>query len=663
MVAIGLTVGSPPEAKAQAGWLALVQTPNPTTYSADGATINFDFTVTNNSGVGGSAGQVSNLNFLFTNPVSAISISSLSCTPAASANRNNGQSWSCDGTYTVNRSAHEQSSLAACSNGPGIQLQTIARADSSAGVNTATSGSAQTATICFQDNGGAVEDGNLSITKTVVGGLTTYDDTTGQIEYLITITHTGAVSSAAVTQIVVKDFLNGVESTITDDCNWPAGTGVLNSAQDQATCSVTYIIQPGDLVVGAKIENFATASGKSQGNPVNAQSATVTVYFAVTEEMVVSEVSNTVKSFVGRRMGMIMSEQPDSNRLVRRRGGGIGAGVGGGQQQAMNVTGAGGQEGGAQVAMSTSLQQMMAARAYVHQNRAEATIRPAADLPRLPDARAPEAYIPPVTHYQSRWDIWIEARYAGYRDRLAGFRRDGHFGIAYLGVDYLVNDALVIGVMGQFDWGREKSGALGTRVKGHGWMIGPYLSAEVIENVFFDVRAAWGQSDNDVRQTILGTAYKGDFDTDRWLVRGALTGNYHFDEWRVSPTIAVAYMEEKVKGYSVDDGIGNVVAIPGETLRLGQLSVGPEVARPFHHDGHIIEPFAALRLIWDFKGTGSVVFDGNAGRFNEVRGQAEAGLIWRSQDGIAARISGSYEGIGASRFDAYSVRGWLSIPF
>lgn len=57
---------------------------------------------------------------------------------------------------------------------------------------------------------------------------------------------------------------------------------------------------------------------------------------------------------------------------------------------------------------------------------------------------------------------------------------------------------LLIGALMQFDFADETSGALNSDVEGNGWMAGPYLSARLTDNLFFDARAAWGRSENTI---------------------------------------------------------------------------------------------------------------------------------------------------------------------
>ena len=56
---------------------------------------------------------------------------------------------------------------------------------------------------------------------------------------------------------------------------------------------------------------------------------------------------------------------------------------------------------------------------------------------------------------------------------------------------------LLVGVMSFYDWMADSSSTLGQNRDGRGWMAGPYLSARLARNLYFDARAAWGQSTTD----------------------------------------------------------------------------------------------------------------------------------------------------------------------
>jgi len=131
----------------------------------------------------------------------------------------------------------------------------------------------------------------------------------------------------------------------------------------------------------------------------------------------------------------------------------------------------------------------------------------------------------------------VEGRYSAFDDDAGNLDRDGHVGVLYVGGDYRVASNMIVGALVQFDWSKDDSSVLASKVDGNGWMIGPYLSMQVHENIYFDLRAAWGRSTNDLT---LDTV-TGGFDTSRWLVKGALAGNWYHDAWRFTPSAELAY--------------------------------------------------------------------------------------------------------------------------
>jgi Autotransporter beta-domain len=141
-----------------------------------------------------------------------------------------------------------------------------------------------------------------------------------------------------------------------------------------------------------------------------------------------------------------------------------------------------------------------------------------------------------------------------------------------LSADYLIKSSILIGALIQYNWMSEKSKSLGSSVEGHGAMAGPYVSARITPNVFFDARAAWGTSDNTVNPYGI---YNDKFGTDRWLAHANLTGNWRFGDYRFTPSAGgLTYIEEVQHAYI--DRVG--VLIPSQTVRLGRLAIGPEIA-------------------------------------------------------------------------------------
>jgi outer membrane autotransporter protein len=253
------------------------------------------------------------------------------------------------------------------------------------------------------------------------------------------------------------------------------------------------------------------------------------------------------------------------------------------------------------------------------------------------------------------WDIWVEGRYSAFDDDAGNLDRDGHVGVLYVGGDYRVTPDMIVGALVQLDWSKDDSTVLASKVDGNGWMAGPYISARVHENIYLDLRAAWGRSTNDLT---LG-ATTGGFDTSRWLLKGTLAGNWMHDAWRLTPSAELAYVEESADAFTNSAG----TFVPGQDVSLGRLQFGPEVGYRFAHDAHtFIEPFAAIRGVWDFDDPNVAIIDGIVVGPGDFWGRLEGGLTVLTSEGVAVRGSASWDGVGASDYSGYTLQGTLNVP-
>ncbi|MEO8421149.1 MAG: autotransporter outer membrane beta-barrel domain-containing protein [Hyphomicrobium sp.] len=255
----------------------------------------------------------------------------------------------------------------------------------------------------------------------------------------------------------------------------------------------------------------------------------------------------------------------------------------------------------------------------------------------------------------SPWDVWVEGRYSAFNDDAGNLDRDGHVGVLYLGGDYRVAQNMIVGALVQFDWSKDDSGVLASKVDGNGWMIGPYLSAQIHQNIYLDLRAAWGGSTNDLT---LGTT-NGTFDTTRWLVKGTLAGNWMYDAWRFTPSAELAYVEENQNVFTNSAG----VLVPSQTVSLGRLQFGPEFGYRFAHTADtFIEPFAAIRGVWDFDNPNVAIIDGFVVGPGDFWGRLEGGLNVMTAGGTYVRGSASWDGVGSDDYNGYTLQGTVNVP-
>ena len=246
-----------------------------------------------------------------------------------------------------------------------------------------------------------------------------------------------------------------------------------------------------------------------------------------------------------------------------------------------------------------------------------------------------------------KYDIWVE----GSVSRFESANTEGNFNVLYGGLDLLVGENALIGLMGQYDvFESERSNDGRFATKGTGFMVGPYATAKVGNGIYLDGRLAWGTSDNTISP--LGT-YRDDFETDRYLATGSVTGEHIFENgFRIAPTLSVRHISEKQKAYT--DSLN--VEVLGQTVDLSTVSLAPRFSKDFKYNSDLtISSFLTAEGIYS---TGDVT-EGLEG--DTIRGRLEGGLRFKAASGISANISGFTDGLGANDFSNTGVR--LSVDY
>ena len=103
--------------------------------------------------------------------------------------------------------------------------------------------------------------------------------------------------------------------------------------------------------------------------------------------------------------------------------------------------------------------------------------------------------------------------------------------------------------------------------------------------------------------------------------------------------------------------------VPGQDVSLGRLQFGPEVGyRIAHGKDMLIEPFAAIKGVWDFDNPNVAIIDGFVVGPGDFWGRLEGGLTVLTAAGVAVRGSASWDGVGASDYSGYTLQGTVNVP-
>lgn len=247
----------------------------------------------------------------------------------------------------------------------------------------------------------------------------------------------------------------------------------------------------------------------------------------------------------------------------------------------------------------------------------------------------------------SPYDFWIEAAHA----KFSAGNMDGDFNIIHMGVDRLVNPDLLIGLGLQFDNAR-LSGA-GAEISGNGFMIGPYLTKRIQDNLYFDARVAWGRSSNDVSP--FGT-YTDTVNAERWLATAALVGDFQVGELTVQPEARLSWFEETTDAYRDSNGI----RVAPVTTSFGSFEVGPTFSRSYNvGSGGTLTANLSAKSIWTYDfSNGGVAASTTRGH----SGRIEIGLDYSNDDNLLINGSVFVDG-GGRDWDSLGVTVGLDYTF
>ncbi|NVE93742.1 autotransporter outer membrane beta-barrel domain-containing protein [Altererythrobacter lutimaris] len=260
---------------------------------------------------------------------------------------------------------------------------------------------------------------------------------------------------------------------------------------------------------------------------------------------------------------------------------------------------------------------------------------------------------------ERKFDVWAEA----YLSRASIGIQDADFRILHVGADVKLADSILVGGILQLDDYSDRGEFEVGEAEGDGWMVGPYVTAQLAPQLYLEARAAWGSSDN--RVSPLADIVDA-FDTDRSLYSGSLFGELEVgDDTVLRPELTVRHFSEKQKAYTDSFGI----TVSAQTVDQGDVSFKPRLSHLIElESGWSLRPFGVIEGIYTF-GTepdgalANIVPTAFSDAFGGVRARVEGGVDIFSKGGIRASVSGFHDGIGASEFSNTGVHIGLSFGF
>ena len=632
----------------------LAGTPNP---SAAGQAVTFTATVTGraptgtvtftNNGAALGTAQVANGTAVFR--TLALTVGTNSVTASYSGDLANSPSTSPPLTEQVNAATTTRLSSSANPSVAGQPVRltaTVTSATSGAAIHPAAVAS-PSGIVTFRD--GKVVLGTATLaggTATLVTAALTSGSNTLQAVYAGDDTFARSASATLVQQVqsasgtfTLNVSASGREGSFTFTSTLPgAGAFTLATAGGAASRSFaglaagTYAITAAGLPPGFTAQGFTCSTGAGTGTTATftiaagaAVSCSYTAGFDAAEVQRATQAA--IRTFLQQRAELLSQAEPDHRRMHDRMTGTV---FGGGDEDTtagpygkMPVdVNAFSSPGSTSLSASTSLSQLL---------------HPMNKVP---------------------FEIWTDVRVGTFRDTptnngIVGFTPNhdqGNSTVAFTGVDYRVRPGVLLGLLGEYDQTGQSSSTLGTSARGAGYMAGPYASVALTRNLFFDARAAFGQSVDAVTPDGL---LRDRFDTDRQLFRGELSGLFHLGLLEISPSISALHFQEEQHGFT--DAFG--LRIGKQTVGLGQAAAGPAFAYPLQLDGGVLTPRFAAKAVYDFQRDDAAATVLGIGQPTAlVRGRLEGGLDLDDWMGFGFGSSVSYDGLGDRHYSAVTGR-------
>ena len=455
-----------------------------------------------------------------------------------------------------------------------------------------------------------------------------------------TSTDTVAVELRAVGTITIVQQLPGAATQVSFTSNLPALSTSVTTANGVAQISAqsvpigAYTVTAGDLSASGVALTDISCSDTDSAGDVTSRTATiqlaagedVTCTFSAVNSRAAAQAG--IYTFLSGRNALILANQPDLRRRIDRLSDTPVSPAGSVAAYGVSIPGA----------KSLPLQANVAAGQAAFST----------SLAMISDGSG-----------RRNFDVWAEGRLS----RATIGDQDADFSIVYLGADYRLRDNVLVGGLVQFDSFSDRDGLQAGEGEGDGWMAGPYVTARLAPQLYLEVRAAWGRSDN-VLSPLPGQ--RDAFETDRSLYAGSIFGEAVLGQATIlRPVLSVRYLSEEQLGYT--DSLG--IAIPSQTVDQGEVSFSPRLSHLVEfNNGSTLRPFVQLEGIYTFGADpeGGLValipvdFDGLAG---QLRGRAETGFDFHADGVLRASLSGFYDGIGSDDFSNYGLRLGVSVGY
>lgn len=252
-----------------------------------------------------------------------------------------------------------------------------------------------------------------------------------------------------------------------------------------------------------------------------------------------------------------------------------------------------------------------------------------------------------------RWDVWALGRFTDFNGT-TGADTDGYVLTLWSGASYRILPALVVGIAVGYERARVDTASTQSQLTGNGFAAGPYVGVRLTPNLIADAGVTYGW----INYGATSGATTGSFEATRVMASANLTGTWFVRSLRLSPRVGLLYVREMQDRYT--DSIG--IRTNDRTFELGRFHLGPEIGYRIADGKGWVEPFAGIRVEYDFQKTNNTVSAAAVTATDRFGAQARAGVNL-GHGALSGRLEFIYDGIGRRNYSAWSLQGLLRVRF
>ncbi len=252
-----------------------------------------------------------------------------------------------------------------------------------------------------------------------------------------------------------------------------------------------------------------------------------------------------------------------------------------------------------------------------------------------------------------RFGAWMQGAYSTVDNTQVGLQFDGSVYNLVGGLDYMVNDKVVVGVALGYEMLDITTSFNAGSIEADGFGVTPYIGISLTNAWSLDAAAGYTWLSYDTKRNTNITA---SYDAERWFVASNLTGNYASGRWRLMPKVGVLYLEEESDAYR--DSTGG--SLEGSVTKLGRISAGGRVGYAFDS----VMPYFKLMGEYDFEKNGSVrLGNGTFSHDDDMGGQVGIGFDFYGSNTLSGNVEASYNSLGRTDLDIWTTSARLRVKF